>query len=1296
MRDKILICVVFLLSSGSYFSQNTRVKSEKLIKWETTKFFSDPLTGKTKASYFFTGCNFDRDANFLPFISETKITGVNEFFNYNFTPLAFEEVTTAEKQNIELNWPEIQSEFTVIYTNGIASMQKINMLKIIPFRKNKNGSYDKLTSYNLNWITSSKLAPPNTPHTIYYTTNSVLSNGNWYKVGITKNGVYKMDKTFLASLGIDIANINPKNIKLFGNGGKALSEKNSDFKYDDLIENAIAVVGENDGTFDADDYVLFYGKGPHQWEYNPANANDLKYKYLKNYYSDTAYYFITIDNNSVGKRIGDQASLNGQENFTTNTFDDFSCHELDAQNLIKSGKEFYGEHFDVTNSYNFSFVMPNIVLGDTMFIKAAVVGRNQYTSTTFNMSLPDNSNVQFICASVGVSYTAPIGDENVKFKRIIYSGSAVPSITITKQTPSSTGWLDYIRLNCRRNLTYSNTSLAFRDSRTYSTGRITKFMISSTSPLIVWDVSDHLNVKNQLNTTNGNIIEFVVPTDTLKEYLAFKVADAVAPYNFGKITNQNLHAITGDIDYIIITHPDFKAQATELALLHQQYDTLSYVIATPQEIYNEFSSGAQDIVALREFVRMIYSRSVKKPRYLLLFGDGSYNNIERNTSINTNFIPTYQTANSLALTASKVADDFYGLLDDTEGENIGTDLVDIGIGRLPVKTTQEATAMVEKVKHYYLQQGDLTGDQSACNNDAYSTFGDWRNWITLLSDDAEADWELAFVKDHNEIFANQIKSIDPTFNIDKIYLDAYQQYSTSGGQKYPDAEIDLNRRIQKGALILNYSGHGGELQLTGEGVIDIGIVNAWRNLNNLPMFVTATCEFSRFDDPARTSCGELVLLNSQGGGICLFTTTRLAFSSDANALNPAFFNAALNPLNGWYPRTGDIIKLTKQGSNSSYTHFCLLGDPAVTLAYPKKRIFTTEINSKPVVTAGNDTLKALSKITIKGYVGNKDSTKITDFNGIVYPSVFDKPSQQTTLGNDLGPGGQIPFSVQKNILYKGKAKVVNGDFSFTFIVPKDINYQFGKGKLSYYAHNGVYDAAGMYDNIMVGGSATNPTIDNQGPQINLYMNDENFVVGGTTNENPKIYLKLNDSSGINTVGNGIGHDLTAVLDNQVTNPIVLNDFYEANMGSYQSGKLYYPLTNLSEGSHSLDVRVWDIQNNSSTASTEFIVAASAEMALRQVLNYPNPFTTNTKFFVEHNQCCTSLSLSIQIYTISGKLVRTINHYVQNEGFRIDGIEWDGKDDYGDKIGRGVYIYKVKIKGGNGKAAEKIEKLVILN
>jgi hypothetical protein len=647
-----------------------------------------------------------------------------------------------------------------------------------------------------------------------------------------------------------------------------------------------------------------------------------------------------------------------------------------------------------------------------------------------------------------------------------------------------------------------------------------------------------------------------------------------------------------------------------------------------------------------------------------------------------------------------VSDDFFGWLDPEEGEDWTSGLVDIGVGRFPVKNASEATAAVSKVEAYYSKNYNFSINDEASSCDVTSAYplGDWRNWVCFIADDEDYQTHLGDA----ESLSNKVKTKHPEYNVDKIYSDAFLQYVTPGGERYPDVNSEIDHRFRRGALVMNYTGHGGEIGLGHERFIEISQIQSYKNKNNLPLMVTATCEFARFDDPDRTSAGELCFLNPDGAAIALLTTVRLAFSNTNLILNTNLYEYIFDTLpNGKMPALGDVVKLTKVKSGISfyYLNFHLLGDPALRLAYPQQKVFTSSINGNTVTTSSTDTMKALAKVTIKGYVGDKSGNKLTSFNGILYPTVFDKQQKITCLGNDpssITSGGPFQFMLQKNIIYKGKVQVTNGDFTFSFIVPKDISYSFDKGKLSYYAHNGVVDAHGYSTNFYIGGSATNVTPDNAGPAIGLYMNDKKFVSGGTTNEKPNLYAEVVDSSGINTVGTGIGHDITAVLDENSSKPVILNDYYEANLNSYQSGKIKYPFNELSEGNHRLSLKVWDVQNNSSIAYTDFVVAKSAEMALTHVLNYPNPFTTRTKFFFENNQCCNTLKVNIQIFTISGKVVKTISQSIRTEGFRSDGIDWDGKDDFGDKLAKGVYIYKLSISDAENKKAEKTEKLVILN
>ncbi|MBL4707230.1 MAG: type IX secretion system sortase PorU, partial [Flavobacteriales bacterium] len=497
-----------------------------------------------------------------------------------------------------------------------------------------------------------------------------------------------------------------------------------------------------------------------------------------------------------------------------------------------------------------------------------------------------------------------------------------------------------------------------------------------------------------------------------------------------------------------------------------------------------------------------------------------------------------------------------------------------------------------------------------------------------------------------------------------------------------------------GALFINYTGHGGETGWTGERVLGILEITGWENLNNLPVFITATCEFSRFDDPLRTSGGELVLLNPKGGGIGLMTTTRLVFSSPNYLMNRTFYDKVFDKkANGDVKRLGDIFLEVKNFNaySPNSRNFSLLGDPAIRMAIPKENVITTTINGQAV--SQTDTLNALSEVTITGIIADNNGNRITDFNGFVYPTVFDKVEIKSTLNND--GGGVFKFETRDRRIFKGKATVTNGDFSFTFVVPKDISYSFGTGKISYYAENQQVDANGYSQDFIIGGSNPNVVEDNEGPEMELYMNDESFVFGGITDNNPKLLVKLDDDQGVNTVGSGIGHDLVAILDENTKDAFILNDYYEASVDDHTKGIVNFPFSELSEGKHVLRVKAWDVANNSSEKSIEFNVVKDRVVKIENLVNYPNPFSTNTEFIFQHNQAGVVLDIKLEVFTISGKLVKSIDKMIVNEGFVSRDIRWNGRDEFGDRIGKGVYMYKLKIRSANGSTSEKYEKLVIL-
>ncbi|MCW3084436.1 MAG: hypothetical protein JWP12_1802 [Bacteroidetes bacterium] len=1272
------------------------------IKWTAPVKISE-IEGEDAKALSFEGADHEHSDQYLPRYSKrVDLRGNENSFTATLINAVYEQLTDAESALISRKSRITNS---IVITTHVLTHKKTNsgVASFIPIRKNSTtGKYEKLVSFDLQVTTS--YTPKSFTRSRTYAANSVLQSGKWYKIATTTDGIYKISYSFLAGLGINMAAVNPQNLRIYGNGGGMLSEQNSDPRIDDLAENAIYVQGETDGVFDSGDYALFYGTSANTWKYDTSSCTN--FTHTSNLYSDSAYYFITFDL-GPGKRVSNQSSSSLTPTHFVTTFDDHGFTENNTTNFIKSGREWYGEYFDNIASYNFSYSFPNIDHSAPAYVKVRLASRYQDLSTAIN-----NAYYSVSCQSGSINLGIPevtgaseddyanIGNGCFSFNPT--SLSTTLTVNVTKQTADALGWMDFVEVNARRQLIMFGTQMAFRDAKSVGAGHVAQYDLTSNTPVQLWDITDPTNIKLQAtNLVGTNDYQFVLPADAMHEFVAYTGGGFETPKASGTVANQDLHGMTNK-DLIIVAYPDFYDQAMQLASFHEAHDSLSTLIVTPQQIYNEYSSGSQDASAIRDFVKMFYDRSTSTtdmPRYLLLFGDGSYDNKNR-FSNNTDFIVTYQSYNSTMSTTSYVSDDFFGLLDDTEGywEEDDNDAVDIGIGRFPVKSKSEAQTAVNKILAYCKTglPSTASSNNSSCTQTTSSPFGDWRNVVCFIGDDEDGDLHIV----QSNTLATIVDTTYNNYNVDKIFLDSYQQESTPGGNRYPGVTDAINKRVEKGALIINYTGHGGEVGLAHERIVEVSDINRWDNINNMPLFFTATCEFSRFDDPERTSAGEDVFLNPNGGGIALFTTVRLVYASPNFTLNEDFYQTVFTPVAGRMPRLGDLyyyIKTQPGGNSVNSRNFTLLGDPALRLAYPEFNVSTDTLNMALVTSASHDTIKALSVVTVSGFVRSKSGAILTNYNGVLYPTVYDKAQSITTLSNDgvsLSP--PYTFKLQKNILYKGKVSVTNGYFKYTFVVPKDIAYQYGIGRISYYAENGTDDASGYYEKIIIGGSNDTATADNVGPEIKLFMNDNKFAFGGMTDENPDLYAVLKDDNGINTVGNGIGHDVTAILDANTENSIVLNDYYQADLNSYKSGSIRYPFNSLSEGHHTLDMKVWDVYNNSSKAYTEFVVAKSASLALDHVLNYPNPFTTRTSFYFEQNQCCQSLEVELQIFTVSGKLVKNFSQFVYAEGYRSAPIEWDGRDDFGDKIGKGVYVYRLKVKTSTGQTAEKYEKLVILN
>ncbi|MDA3905084.1 MAG: type IX secretion system sortase PorU, partial [Bacteroidales bacterium] len=942
--------------------------------------------------------------------------------------------------------------------------KKIARIEFIPIKRNSIlNAFSLLTSFRLD-IELFKSIDKKSLKEFSFAEESIMAIGDWYKFRVDKSGVFKISGADLQNAGISISNLDPDKIAVFGFGGM-LKERNSDFRFPDIPELAIEVVDGNDGKFDATDYLLFYAQGPDIWEYNSAKGI---FEHQLNIYDRNAYYYVHIGN-QTGKRMEVLSQPTEVANFQMEAYTDYAFIENETYNLIGSGRRWVGDKFEFIDSNKYNFNFENLVSGSTAYLKAELVARSTANSS-FDL-LYNGQNIGNVSISKIPTGSYPAFAYDNTFEKY-FQLTTDPAISIdlifNRPQSNSVGWLDYLEINVKRNLIFGEDQLAFRCSETVGEGIITQFSIENAGTnVLLWDITDFIDVESIQLNSDGIDAEFKVSTDKLREFVAFTPELVYSVEFVEKISNQNLHSIS-NVDMLIVCPQQFMSQANELADFHRQ-DGLNIQVSTLDQIYNEFSSGSQDVSAIRDYVRSVYMHSseISPLRYLLLFGDASYDYMNREL-INTNIIPTFESIESFDPIISIAVDDYFGFLDAGEGD-LYYDDVDIGIGRLPVVTAEEASQAVAKIKHY------------VSSNSA--VLGDWRNILCFVADDEDNNLHIRQADD----LARMVDAIFPEGNLDKIYVDAFPQVSTPAGQRYPKVNDAINERIDQGALIVSYTGHGGETGWGQERFLDMPDVENWSNKDKLPVFLTATCEFARFDDPNRVSAGEHIFLNKNGGGIALYTTSRATYAGSNFVISRNFFNYTLNHPDHNYLRMGDILKLTKRASGSGFNvmKFVLLGDPALKLSIPENFAHITMINES-AVNQENDTLKALSFVHIQGQINDITGTKLNNFNGHIYPLVFDKPLKITSLANDQG-SDPFSFNLQKNVLYKGKAEVKDGDFEFSFVVPKDIAYNFGNGKFSLFASSDDSDAGGYNREIVIGGFDETNQLDTEGPSIELFL-----------------------------------------------------------------------------------------------------------------------------------------------------------------------------------------------------------------
>lgn len=1103
-------------------------------------------------------------------------------------------------------------------------------------------------------------------------TNSVLSTGRWFRFEVPEEGMYRITRSMLASYGIDANTVDPRTIKIYNNGGKTLPEGVTRPRPEDLVENAIIIVGEDDGRFDANDYILFYGRSYTFWDFDPEVSRIVR---MRHSYSDKNFYWITSGGNP-GKRMEFKSGLDAgtTTDFFQNSSAAFADWEVDKINLGKSGRQFFGDDFSsAISSRTYVNTLTNRINSEPIrYTIRFAVG----TSTGMELIISDNGNElfkQFLSGYGSTSYTA--GYDYVRsftFNNPLPDNRSALTFKVNPASVSSVGYLDYFEIEYKKELRANSDYLMFFSEP--NTGVIEYHIYNfSNSNIKVFDVSDFANVKqiNNFSFHSGGEckFKFAESSTARKKYIALGNDNFKTPVNPSEIANSNVRGETTGAKFIIVTHKNFMEPANRLKNYResQQFTPLPTIVVDIEQIYNEFSGGSLDVTALRDYLKYAYNNWQIKPEYVLLFGKGTYDyrNIEK---FGDNFIPTWQTVQSLALLNSFVTDDYFAFIDGDDSK------VDIALGRIPVSNLAEANNVINKIINY-----ESSGDK-----------GNWRNLVTFIADDgigSAGSYEGARHTSATEIIAETI--LPANFNRGKIYAAAYPDVITGQGRRKPAVNQAIIEAINNGTLLINYIGHGSPELWAHEYIFEKSVALPLMK-NDKHFFVcAATCDFGYFDIPNFQSSTEAMMFLPNSGSIGGFTSARLVYSDLNHDLNEELFrNFFLSERDTFnLPiRLGDVAKKTKLWRLiDNDRKYILFGDPTLRLHIPQYPARIDSVNG--TFLTSDVQIKALSKTKIDGVVLRPDNSVWEEFSGEGLLTVFDSERIVKLLIPSLtSTGVYLDVKQQGGVIFNGRVSIANGRFSADFVVPKDISYENKNGKIVFYFFDNVSDGIAFTTNVIIGGTDSTAN-DGKGPEIEIFFDNIDYGITYLVGPSPKLIVKLFDETGLNTTGTGIGHKLEGVLNQQENNPIDFTNFFTGDLDAGgRSGQINYKFNNLGFGEYSLLVKAWDVFNNFSSEMAYFSVVSDSDFVIRDVYNYPNPFTSSTTFTFNQN-LNDPIDVKIKIYTIAGRLIKEIEDF--NVSRKFVTIDWDGRDADGSSIANGTYLYKIIVKTVDGEQSSSV-------
>jgi hypothetical protein len=1097
-------------------------------------------------------------------------------------------------------------------------------------------------------------------------TSSVLASGDWYRITVPSEGIYKIDASYLSAAGIATGSIDPRTIKIYSNGGKELDEDVNASRPSDLVENAIYIEGESDGQMNSGDYILFYGNGTRGLRYD-ASARALRH-YI-HHYSEVNYYWLTFGG-ARGKRMATQASLNANPDNIVEQFNDAIYSEEEKINLLSSGKDWLGQSITgPSGSFTYVNALPGLVTNDLIVYRYSLVAHDE---TVPAFTVKDNG------VTLGTYYPGTSANETYATGGVwqstgtstLTNGTSQFTVTFNSSSSASDAWIDWFEILYPRMLWAVDNYLRFRSPA--RTG-IAEFRLQQfTASPMIFNVTDYANVQLISGVSGSYSFRDSTRASTLTEYCAAGPSAWKAPAGIQKMPNQDLHGFTAGAEFVILTSSEFKTVAERLKTYRSSAagGGLSTVVVDVNDVYNEFSGGVPDITAIRDYLKYAYTTWTQKPVYVLFFGGGSYD-YKGILGSKSSFVPTWQSPESRHDVDSYSTDDYLSAF--------GGDMIPwIASGRIPSRTLSEATTVVDKLIRY----------------DADGLRDSWKTRAVFVGDDG---WTSEGGDIEGPIHSNDAEtassaSITPDeFEKKKIYIAEYPTVYTAAGRRKPGAAQDIIDNINQGALIVNYSGHGNPKVWAHEDIFDVSTsIPQLVNADRLSLFFVATCNFSAFDDPKINTGSSLLLNKADGGAVGVISATRKVYQGPNALLNQGTYRYMyLRDAYGRLTllRASQALMLYKMAvyNGDNDQKFFYMGDPTTRLAYPSGFVSIDSINGQSVDSVGGSlrttpvTLKALSRVSISGSVRNSQNLPDTSFKGTVSLRINDVSRTRTIV--DFYPGYNWQYLAQGGTIYKGENSISNGRFRASFIVPKDISYAdtTGTGRVMAYTTRTENDGTGFTSEIRIMGADSSAGNDTQGPTLKIALGNRSFRSGDVVDDHPTLIVDLHDSSGINTSTASIGHRIEAWINN-TTESVDLTDHYTSTLDDFRNGTVQMSLSNLPPGRNTIRIRAWDSFNNSATAETYFEVASSSQLSITDVFNYPNPFSDETSFTFRHNQQ-SSLDVDVKIYTIAGRMIQNL-HTVTN-GEMMVRVPWDGRDRDGDRVANGVYLYKVIVRTIDG-------------